>query len=132
MGYVNGGTARCWQSWWDVVFVVPNWQTCRSKRYSVIAFVWDSTRGGSYVQLMRSLDRLAGADVPDALVRFTFEHFENTYADPRWWEGLGVSERDHLLQRLATAASPQNRKADCLADDGLRTARWKVITREWL
>ena len=98
----------------------------------VVAFVWDSTRGGSCVQLMRSLDRLAVADVPDALVRLTFEHFENTYADPRWWEGMSTSERDHLLRRLATAASPENRKANCLADDGLRTARWKVIAREWL
>jgi hypothetical protein len=98
----------------------------------VIAFVWDSTRGGSCVQLMRSLDSLASEDVPDALVRLTFEHFENTYADPRWWEGMSDSERGRLLLRLATAASPENRKANCLADDGLRTARWKVIVREWL
>jgi hypothetical protein len=98
----------------------------------VISFVWDSARGGSCVQLMRSLDRLAEADVPDALVRLTFEYFENTYADPRWWEGMNVAERIHLLQRFATAASSQqNRKASCLVDDGLRTARWRVIAREW-
>ena len=97
----------------------------------VIAFVWDSTVGVSCIQLMLGLDRLAVADVPDALVRFTFEHFENTYADPRWWEGMSDSERQSLLQRFATAASPQNRRPTCLADDGLRTARWRVIAREW-
>jgi hypothetical protein len=98
----------------------------------VIAFVWDSTRSDSCVKFVRSIDSLVNANVPDALLRLTFEHFENTYADPRWWEGMSASERDHLLQRLATAASPENRKANCLADDGLRTARWKVIAREWL
>lgn len=97
----------------------------------VIAFVWDSTRGDSCVKFILSLDRLAVADVPDALVRLSFEHFENTYADPRWWEGMNVSERERLLHRFATAASPENRKLTCLVDDGLRTARWKVIAREW-
>lgn len=97
----------------------------------VIAFVWDSTRGDSCVKFILSLDKLAAADVPDALVRLSFEHFENTYADPRWWEGMNVSERTKLLHRFATAASPENRKPTCLVDDGLRTARWKVIAREW-
>jgi len=98
----------------------------------VISFVWDSARGGSCVQLMKSLERLSKADIPDALVRFTFEYFENTYADPRWWEGLNVAKRGHLEQRFATAASSQlNRRASCLIDDGLRTARWKVIAHEW-
>jgi hypothetical protein len=97
----------------------------------VIAFVWDSTRGGSCLRLMQTLDRLAEADIADALVRLTFEHFENTYADPRWWEGMSAFGRNHLLQRFATAASNQNRKPNCLADDGLRTARWKMIAREW-
>jgi hypothetical protein len=97
----------------------------------VVAYVWDSTRGSSCVKLLQSLDGIVAADMPDALVRFTFEHFENTYADPRWWEGLSISERDHLQARFAKAASNEDRKADCLADDGIRTARWKLIAREW-
>lgn len=97
----------------------------------VIAFVWDSARSESCVKFVLSLDKLAVEDVPDALVRLSFEHFENTYADPRWWEGMETSGRDKLLHRFATAAGPENRKPTCLVDDGLRTARWKVIAREW-
>ena len=99
----------------------------------VIAFVWDAARGASCVQSLRSLDSIADADVPDALVRLTFGHFENTFLDPRWWEGLSNSEREHLEQRFVVAADPGKKmESDFLADDGLRTARWKVISREWL
>lgn len=101
------------------------------KSGGVIALVWDSTRGSSCVQLTRSLDNLAASDVPDALVRITFEHFENTYADPRWWEGMDGLARQHLLHRMAIAASNNNRKPNCLVNDGIRTARWQVIAREW-
>jgi hypothetical protein len=98
---------------------------------SVIAFVWDSARGVSCAQFVRSLDQLPEGEIPDATVRLTFEHFENTFLAPRWWDGLSDSERDRLEQRFALAASPQNRSANCLADDGLRTAHWKVLSREW-
>jgi hypothetical protein len=98
----------------------------------VIAFAWDSTRGTSCHQFLRSLDAFAPADVPDALVRLTGQ-FENTFLDPRWWEGLSDSVRERLQQRCKHAADPEKKiDPDFLADDGLRTARWKVISREWL
>lgn len=99
----------------------------------VIAFVWDSKSAKSCNVLASSLDKLPPGEVPDALVRFTFEHFENSYASPRWWEGLQERQRQRLLGRMALAASSDAvRRADCLLDDGLRTATWKVIAREWL
>jgi hypothetical protein len=97
----------------------------------VIAFVWDSTRATSCHQFLRSLDAIIPADVPDALVRLIGQ-FENTFLDPRWWDGLSEAARERLQQRWATAADPEtNMPPDFLADDGLRTARWKVISREW-
>jgi hypothetical protein len=99
----------------------------------VIAFVWDSKRGESCHKLAASLEMLKDEDTPDAIVRLTYEHFENSYASPRWWESLHEEQRSHLLDRMALSASSQDlRRADCLLDDGLRTATWKVITREWL
>jgi hypothetical protein len=68
----------------------------------------------------------------DALIRLTFEHFENTFADPRWWESLTHQERDTLERRMGTAASQENRRAECLKDDGLRVARWKIVARQWV
>ena len=95
-----------------------------------VAFVWDSARCSSCVQFVRSLAMISDAHLPDVLVRLAFEHFENTFADPRWWEGLSSSERDQFQLRISTAASPQNRQSNCLTNDGLRTAHWKVIARE--
>ncbi len=99
----------------------------------VIAFVWDSKRAQSCHKLAASLDGLHRGDIPDAIVRLTYEHFENSYASPGWWESLQEGQRRRLLDRMALSASSQEiRKADCLLDDGLRTATWKVTAKEWL
>ena len=73
----------------------------------LIAFVWDSKSAPSCQKLAVSLDSLPRAEVPDALVRFTYEHFENCYASPRWWELLSDEQRRCLLRRMALAASDQ-------------------------
>ncbi|MBW4038943.1 MAG: hypothetical protein HIU91_08730 [Acidobacteria bacterium] len=99
---------------------------------SVFAFVWDSKAGKSCIRLMQSLDRFSNDDVGDALIRMTFEHFENTFADPRWWESLTPRERDALERRTGKAAGQENRDRGCLKEDGLRVARWKIVARQWL
>jgi len=99
----------------------------------IIALVWDMKNTTSCLKLATSLERLPTSDVPDALVRFTYEHFENCYANPQWWESLSTEQQEVLLRRIALAASDQvNRKSNCLADDGLRVATWKVLAREFL
>jgi hypothetical protein len=70
----------------------------------VIAFVWDSTRGTFCHQFLRSLDAIAPAGVPEALVRLTGQ-FENTLLDPRWWEGLSDSVRESLQRGRWVAQS---------------------------
>lgn len=82
----------------------------------VVAFVWDSAHGSPCVQFVRSIERICDEDLPEALVRLAFEHFENTFANPRWWERLSSSERDQFQLRFATAASPENRQSNCLAE----------------
>ncbi len=99
----------------------------------LIAFVWDSGSAPSCQKLAVSLDNIRAVDVPDALVRFTYEHFENCFANPHWWESLTDEQRNSLLRRMALAASDKAiRRADCLKDDGLRAATWKSLKREWL
>lgn len=99
----------------------------------IIALVWDAKAGTSCQKLASSLANLSDSEVQDAIVRFTYEYFENCYASPRWWESLSMGQRNHLLNRIALAGSDQvNREPDCLKDDGLRAATWKVMKREWL
>jgi hypothetical protein len=99
---------------------------------SVFAFVWDWKAGKSCIRLMQSLDRFSNDDLANALIRMTFEHFENTFADPRWWESLTPQERDALERRIGKAASQENREPGCLKEDGLRVARWKIVASQWL
>lgn len=99
----------------------------------IIAFIWDTKSATACLKLTSSIDRLPSVDVPHALVRFTYEHFENCYASPKWWEALSTNQKDVLLRRIALAASDQaNRKSNCLLDDGLRVATWKILAREFL
>ncbi|WP_041855610.1 hypothetical protein [Candidatus Korobacter versatilis] len=98
----------------------------------VIAFVWDSKSARSCEKLVASLDRLPMRELPDALIRFTYEYFENCFANPLWWDSLSGVQRERLLARINLAVSPtDDRTPDCLKDDGLRTARWNVIAKEW-
>lgn len=99
----------------------------------IVAFVWDSGSARSCQQLAASLQKISDAEIPDAVVRFTYEYFENCYANPRWWENLPYEDRSRLLHRMAVAASDQDvRRPDCLKDDGLRTASWRVLKTEWV
>lgn len=81
---------------------------------------------------MRSLEALRDQELPHAIVRFTFETFENVFASPDWWEGLDNETQKKLLARQLSgmALSGTERTADCLMDDGVRAVNWAVSSRE--
>jgi hypothetical protein len=94
-----------------------------------ITFSWlgDSAAGTKFVQ---SLDALSNEEIPHAIVRLTFEFFENTYFAPDWWDGLTDEERENIRTRSSLAANPDvPRRPDCLKDDGMRLVDWDVIER---
>jgi SEC-C motif len=77
-----------------------------------------------FVQSLLSIprDRLA-----EALVRLVFEHIENTYLRPSWWEFLSENIQQTLLRRMNNGANPLSlRRADCLIDDNLHSVEWEV------
>ena len=83
----------------------------------------------------RTLHELPDADLPHAIIRFTFEFFENTYFSPEWWDGLErqvqVSLRERQLREIAYWGSWREfpRPNWCLSDDGIRTVCWPVVSR---
>lgn len=77
-------------------------------------------------RLVRSLKELLLHEVPHAIVRFTFEHFENVFVQPSWWEGLGKLEQERLKQRSMVVAQHQLG----LLDDGLRVIKWNIASQE--
>lgn len=83
------------------------------------------------LRFIKSLDSLRDDQISHALVRFTFEYFENSYFSPDWYEGLDAKSQRKLLVRQLTEATPSYpRSPDCLKDDGLRIVSWVVQARE--
>lgn len=80
-------------------------------------------------KLIQSLNSLPDDQLPHAVVRFTFEYFENSYFSPIWWDNLGSSVRDMFLARQLSTFATQRNPA-CLRDDGMRAVSWTIISRE--
>lgn len=103
--------------------VVPN----DSGGMAILSWIGDQPAAE---KLVDSLLRLSDDEIPDALLRFTFEYFENTFIAPDWWESLDPPHRAALAQRLNDAADVfKERRANCLVDDGRRVATWKVTSK---
>ncbi len=83
-------------------------------------------------EFIKPLHELPDDELPHALVRFTFEFFENTYFSPIWWDKLDKSVRVKLMERQMREIPPAlefPRCDDCLRDDGIRAVDWKVQSR---
>ena len=85
--------------------------------------------------VIRTLHELPDSAIPDAIIRFMFEFFENTYFSPGWWDGLPIPVQTILKKRqLRDVIGLQERKKyprpdDCLVDDGVRSVCWPVVSR---
>ena len=76
--------------------------------------------------LLGSLRRLDNGQIPHAIVRYAFEHFENIYFSPVWWNGMSEAARQKLRVRALSGLPTLDRGADCLRDDGFRLVDWTV------
>jgi SEC-C motif len=83
------------------------------------------------VKLIQSLDSKSDDAIIHAVLRFTFEYFENVAISPTWWEKLSESEKSILKQRATSGvAFNKLRPVTSLMDDGLRVIDWKVVRRD--
>ena len=92
-------------------------------------FAW-ITEGVKNRQFIASLHSLSDDEVVHAILRFTFEYFENTYISPVWWEELPERTQRKLIERFEASFNVfRSRENECLKDDGIRAVSWKVIDR---
>jgi len=90
---------------------------------------WEDHSDGVCRRFAESLKSLPPDDIGNALVRLGYEHIENTYARPSWWESMPTEMRGALTRRLDAGADPDvPRRADCLADDGLHYVAWPLVS----
>lgn len=79
------------------------------------------------------LDTIGDDDFASVLTRMLFEYIENLAIQPDWWEALDEGQRQALIERMANSANPMNeRKPDCLVDDGIHVPSWGPSTRRWI
>ena len=83
-------------------------------------------------EFINTLHELPDDELPHAIVRFTFEFFENTYFSPDWWDKLDKSVRVKLMERQIRdipEAFKFPRPDDCPRDDEMRIVDWRVQSR---
>lgn len=91
----------------------------------VAVFTW---YGQSSVneRFIRSLLSLPEYDIPNAIVRFIFQHFENFFAAPRWWDNLSPPTKKQLIERFESTFYLESYVFIDLSADGMDYVDWKV------
>jgi hypothetical protein len=91
-----------------------------------VVFTWlDTPENSVCAGFVDSLLALPPKEITDALIRFFFEHCENTFMAPPWWEALPQQTKDALINRMTLGGTPfQPRLAQCLMNDGFTYDDW--------
>lgn len=84
---------------------------------SVAAFGWLGPNDGPAAALVQSFRRLPDGEKSTAVVQLVFEHLENTYLRPSWWDSLSEEWRGFALSKLrsGTGLPDAGRGQDALA-----------------
>lgn len=97
--------------------------------YGVALFSW---YGGSDVNesFVRSLLAIPERDIPNAIVRFIFQHFENFFVSPPWWDNLSATIQEQLLGRFTSTFYAESYFFIDLAADDMNYVDWNVTDIE--
>tara|TARA_R110002110_G_scaffold2871_3_gene14486 strand:- start:1026 stop:1604 length:579 start_codon:yes stop_codon:yes gene_type:complete len=95
-----------------------------------VVFSWTEESDRVCIPMAETLHSIQDVDLSSYLVRCMFEHIENVFLEPSWWEGLDQEMQEALIQRMAGSANPFNgRRENALVDDGVRVGEWDVTRR---
>ena len=78
-------------------------------------------------KFLKSLNSLSRRDLPNAIVRLVFQHFENTFIAPHWWNELPTNTQKSLLGRFESSFNPFKMMNIDLRSDGNYYVDWKVV-----
>jgi hypothetical protein len=86
---------------------------------SIVVFGWAGEPTGPSYEFVRSFLMVPRDRQSHAIIRLAFEHLENTFLRPSWWEALEPDVRNALRHRMSSGAPGQPRPNDCLSEDNL-------------
>jgi hypothetical protein len=85
------------------------------------------------LRFVQSLRAIPDSRITDALLRLFFQHVENIYMKPQWWETLSDATREKCMSSFQGAAEPmESYPAGYLRDDGCSVDVWTVVRRHAL
>lgn len=101
--------------------LIPQWITVSflsAEKGSACVIAWDEERSRIPEQLIGTFEKLPVSELPEALVRYCFACFENTYFSPRWWTALPNSSKDKIIALINVNIWQRREKATDFAPDG--------------
>jgi hypothetical protein len=106
-------------------FITATVMPCDSGGMAILG--WEGHSSAVCTRFAESLRDVPADDLGNAIVRLGFEHIENTFSRPSWWESLPSPMKSALIRRLQAGANPEvAREPDCLKSDGNCYITWPV------
>ena len=94
-------------------------------KYGVAILAWYGESGVNE-RFVKSLASLPTYDIPDAIVRFIFQHFDNFFASPRWWDNLSATAQQRLLERFESTFYAESYVFIDLGSDDWSYVDWNI------
>jgi hypothetical protein len=89
-------------------------------------FTWLNPLGGSS-QFARTLEETKNLDVSNAIVRLIFQHIENAFFAPLWWNNLPNASRLRLMLTFASRAFNRELRPAEVVHDHLSYGEWNSV-----
>lgn len=81
------------------------------------------------IDFLKSIDSINDFELPNTILRFAFEYFENIFISPDWWDNLLENHRAAIIKRMNDSVSFSKRDYNVLKDDGFQFVKWEIIKR---
>ncbi len=91
---------------------------------SVMVFGWTQDIDGPATQFANSYRSLPDDQKADAAVRLAFEHIENIYFKPSWWNAISDDMREEAIRRIRTGTGlgGVERDRSCISNTSVKFA----------
>ncbi len=101
----------------EIEHIYFNWTVIDGR--SVAIFAWLQSEQQYCRDFVESFKQLPQSEYANALLRMSFEHIENVYFRPSWWNGLKPEVREKLVLKMRNGTLSGERNASGLLSDGL-------------
>ena len=93
----------------------------------IALFTWFEMGDNSPKLFIDSLKSIPVAGWAHAVIRYSFNSFENLYFNPAWWDAMSSTNQALLVRRMASGTNLFGDNSVPLRDDGQRVVNWSVI-----